>query len=171
MARLEKPTQLLPEVVQPDTIRPLIPADGVVAAEVFFDAVHSGAADVYTLEQRLAWAGDAPDVAAWMRRFQSLSGFVAVCDGVMVGFMTLDSDGYIDLAFVHSQHAGHGIGRLLYAEVEVTAAAKGITLLTTQASIKARPFFARMGWQLDIAQVVVKHGIELVNFKMSKVLI
>ena len=125
MARLEKPTQLLPDVVQPVTIRPLVPADGAVAAEVFFDAVHCGAVDVYTLEQRLAWACDAPDAAAWMRRFQSLSGFVAVCDGVMVGFMTLDSDGYIDLAFVHSQHAGHGIGRLLYTEVELSAAAKG----------------------------------------------
>ena len=170
MARLEKPTQLLPEVVQPVTIRPLIPADGAVAADVFFDAVHRGAADFYTLEQRKAWAGDAPNPAAWMRRFQNLSGFVAVRDGVMVGVMSLDSDGYIDLAFVHSQHAGHGIGRLLYTEVEVTAAAKGIALLTTQASIKARPFFARMGWQVDTAQVVVKHGIELNNFKMSKAL-
>ena len=120
-----------------------------------------------------AWRGQVMRLmpAAWMRRFQNLSGFVAVRDGVIVGFMTLDSDGYIDLAFVHSQHAGHGIGRLLYTEVELSAAAKGIALLTTQASIKARPFFARMGWQLDTAQVVVKQGIELVNFKMSKVLI
>lgn len=169
--RLEKPTQLLPDVVQPVTIRPLLPADGAVAAEVFFDAVHCGAAEVYTLEQRLAWAGVAPDAAAWMRRFQSLSGFVAVCDGVMGGFMTLDSDGYIDLAFVRSQHAGHGIGRLLYTDVEISAAAKGIALLTTQASIKARPFFARMGWQVDTALVVVKRGIELSNFKMYKALI
>ena len=69
-----------------------------------------------------AWRGQVMRLmpAAWMRRFQNLSGFVAVRDGVMVGFMTLDSDGYIDLAFVHSQHAGHGIGRLLYAEVELT---------------------------------------------------
>ena len=49
LARLEKPTQLLPEVIQPVTIRPLVPADGAVAAEVFFDAVHGGAADVFIL--------------------------------------------------------------------------------------------------------------------------
>ena len=92
-------------------------------------------------------------------------------DGALVGFMTLDFERYIDLAFVHSQHAGHGIGRLLYSEVEVTAAAKGISPLTTQASIQARPFFAPMGRQHDTARVIVKHGIELVNFKMSRVLI
>ncbi|MDB0052605.1 GNAT family N-acetyltransferase [Ascidiaceihabitans sp.] len=67
-------------------------------------------------------------------------------DGALVGFLTLDFEGYIDLAFVHSQHAGHDIGHLLYAEVEVTASAKGISPLTTQASIKARPFLAPMGW-------------------------
>ena len=92
-------------------------------------------------------------------------------DGALVGFMTLDFERYIDLAFVHSQHAFHGIGRLLYSEVEVTAAAKGISPLTTQASIQARPFFAPMGRQHDTARVIVKHGIELVNFKMSRVLI
>ena len=67
LVRLGKPTRLLVKVVQPVTIRSLMPTDGAVAAEVFFDAVHHGAADVYTLEQRKAWAGDAPDPAAWMR--------------------------------------------------------------------------------------------------------
>ena len=132
-------------MVQPVTIHWLIPVDCAVAADIFFDAVHRGAADAYTFERRKAWVGDAPNPAAWMRSFQSLSGFVSVCDGVMGGFMTLDSDGYIDLTFVHSQHAGHGIGRLLYTEVELSAAAKGFALLTTQASIKARLFFALMG--------------------------
>lgn len=81
-------------------------------------------------------------------------------DGALVGFLTLDFEGYIDLAFLHSQHAGHGIGHRLFAEVEVTASAKGISPLTTHVSILARPFFTPMAWQFDVAQVFVK-GINL----------
>lgn len=152
------------------TTRPLVPEDGATAAEIFFDAVHNGTTDVYTAEQRLAWAGPAPNPNGWLQRFQDIGGYAAEIDGDMVGFMTLDATGYIDLAFVRSDVSGQGIGQTLYQKVEEHAAAAGIPKLTTEASKKARPFFARIGWRVDAEQVVVKDGISLANFKMSKVL-
>ncbi|UOA28640.1 GNAT family N-acetyltransferase [Pseudosulfitobacter sp. DSM 107133] len=149
-------------------IRTLTPEDGEAAAAVFFDAVHNGTADVYSVEQRRAWAGDAPDPARWRKRFADISGFAAEADGVLGGFMTLDAEGYIDLAFVKAALAGHGVGRALYARIEKQARTEGIAQLTTEASKKARPFFARMGWRVDTEQVVVRNGTALVNYKMSK---
>lgn len=150
------------------TTRPLAPEDGAIAAEIFFDAVHHGTSDVYTSEQRHAWAGSAPNPSGWLQRFQNIAGYAAEIDGVMVGFMTLNADGYIDLAFVRNDLTGRGIGQLLYRLIEDHAVSEGIRALTTEASHKAKPFFHGRGWQIDQEQVVVKDGISLTNFKMSK---
>jgi putative acetyltransferase len=152
------------------TTRPLAMEDGEVAAGIFFDAVHNGTADVYSIEQRTVWGGSAPNPTGWQNRFENTAGFAADIDGSMVGFMTLDADGYIDLAFVRADLSGRGIGQSLYKLIEVRAVADGIKRLTTEASKKAKPFFMRMGWHVDQEQVVVKKGISLTNFKMSKLL-
>lgn len=148
--------------------RPLSADDAEAAAVIYFDAVHKGTADVYSDAERKAWAGSAPDPIAWHYKLQHIEGIAAESDGVMIGFMTLDAGGYIDLAFVRSDHARRGVGRSLYQWVEARAAAAGIERLTTEASKKARPFFAALGWQIDQEQVVIKDGVGLTNFKMSK---
>ena len=149
-------------------IRSLAQDDGAAAAEIFFDAVHKGTADVYSPEQREAWAGLVPNPGAWKKKFRGIHGFAAELDGSMVGFMTLDATGYIDLAFVRSDLSGRGIGQLLHDEIEASAVASGIATLTTEASKKAKPFFIRRGWRIDQEQVVMKNDVPLTNYKMSK---
>jgi len=117
-------------------IRPLIARDSSDAAQIFFDAINFGTADVYTEEQRLAWAGDKPNQDGWHNRFINLDGYVAEVGGQMVGFMTIDETGYIDLAFVTPETIGNGIGRKLYEAVEIRALEYKAKLLTTQASKK-----------------------------------
>ncbi len=151
-------------------IRPLTAEDGEAAAAIFFDAVHKGTADVYSAAQRRAWAGAAPNPARWRRRFADISGVAAEVDGGMAGFMTLEAEGYIDLAFVRSDLSGRGVGRALYDRIEARARAGGLDRLTVEASKTARPFFERMGWRVDAEQVVVKEGIGLTNYPMSKLL-
>ena len=43
----------------PSNLRDLTPQDTDAAALLFFAAVHQGTADVYSAEQRIAWAGNA----------------------------------------------------------------------------------------------------------------
>ncbi|KZL05003.1 putative N-acetyltransferase YafP [Pseudovibrio axinellae] len=152
------------------SIRPLSAEDGETAAHIFFDAVHQGAAEFYSIEQRIAWAGSAPNPSGWQIRLCGVSGFAADIDGEMVGFMTLDSDGYIDLAFVRTDASGKGIGQRLYKMIEAQAIQNKTPKLTTHASKKAKPFFERMGWCVDQEQVVTRKGVSLTNFKMFKLL-
>jgi putative acetyltransferase len=152
-------------------IRSLAVEDGEIAGEIFFDAVHRGAAEHYTPEERLAWAGASPNPSGWRERFVGVDGFIAELDGTPAGFMTIDPEGYIDLAFVRSDAAGKGIGWRLYLAIEERAKQLGIVRLTTEASKKAKPFFERQGWTVEHEQVVRKHNVELTNFKMSKQLI
>lgn len=150
------------------SIRPLTAEDGEAAAVIFFDAVQSGTADVYSAAQREAWAGQAPDPAKWRSKFERISGFAADVGESMAGFMTMNETGYIDLAFVKTEFAGQGIGQMLYRHIEDSARMMDIGRLTTEASRKAEPFFLRLGWQVDQAQTVFKAGVSLTNFKMSK---
>jgi putative acetyltransferase len=149
-------------------IRPLCAQDGGAAAEVFFDAVQRGTTQHYSARERNAWAGTAPNPAAWQKRLATLRGFAAEREGELLGFMTLDETGYIDLAFVRSDQAGQGIGRALYAAVEQQLRAEGASLLTVEASKTARGFFERLGWQVQTEQVVQKQGVDLTNYKMVK---
>lgn len=151
-------------------IRPIRDKDGEIAGMIFFDAVHKGTSAHYTHEQRAAWAGDRPNPSAWRKRLAGVEGFIAEVDGLPVGFMTIDSDGYIDLAFVLAEAAGKGIGWGMYKAVEERAKQLGLIRLTTEASKTARPFFARQGWNVDQEQVIEKRGVPLTNYKMSKTL-
>lgn len=149
-------------------IRRLRKGDGEIAGEIFFDAVHQGTAEHYTLEQRVAWAGASADPSGWRERLLDVGGFMAELNGIPVGFMTIDQSGYIDLAFVSSRALGMGVGWLLYRAVEKRAEQLGVVRLTTEASKKARPFFERQGWTAEREQVVLKRGVPLTNFKMAK---
>ncbi|UWR00632.1 GNAT family N-acetyltransferase [Rhodobacteraceae bacterium S2214] len=151
-------------------IRPLQTYDASRAVLIFYDAIMNGAADAYNLDQRRAWAGPVPDIDGWQNRFDGVSGFVAEHGNQMLGFMTIDDAGYIDLAFVHSDHIGTGVGSQLYAAVEEWAVARQIPRLTSDASIKAEPFFMRQDWVINAKQDVTKNGVTLSNFRMSKVL-
>ncbi|WBU60334.1 GNAT family N-acetyltransferase [Paracoccus albus] len=151
-------------------IAPLRPADSEEAVHVFFDAVHNGTSGVYTAEQRTAWAGTVPDTEGWRHRLDGVDGFSARIEGKLVGFMTLDDNGYIDLAFVRADCARQGVGAELYRAIEEHARISGIQTLTTEASLAAQPFFERMGWHVVAGQRVVKRGVELTNYRMTKAL-
>lgn len=162
----------------PLTIRPLRAEDGPQAARVFFDAVREGMREHYTEAQRRAWAGDAPDPEGWRGRLWGVEGFAAEEDGRLVGFMTLGGAGhitiggagYIDLAFVAPSALGRGVGWRLYRAVEAKARELGASMLTTEASRMARPFFERQGWSVVAEQVVVIRGVVLTNHRMRKAL-
>ncbi|WP_306256627.1 hypothetical protein [Pararhizobium sp. IMCC21322] len=55
-------------MVQRLSIRQFQDRDAPAAANLFFEAVQTGAKAVYTQEQRNAWAPAIPDVAKWRDR-------------------------------------------------------------------------------------------------------
>lgn len=151
------------------TIRKLGVADAPHAARIYFCAIYEGTRAHYSFAQRRAWAGDRVDPQAWRERLAGQFGFVAERDGEPVGFMTIDSGGYIDLAFVLPSEAGTGVGRQLYRAIEQKAAALGAGVLTTHASKAARPFFEACGWSVIAEQTVERSGVSLTNYRMRKV--
>jgi putative acetyltransferase len=150
------------------TIRDYRPEDVDAVIDLFTRAVREVAIRDYTPDQVRAWAPDATDRSAWSARRSSRPTFIAEVGGAMAGFADLEPNGHVDMMFVHPGHQGLGVASALLAHVEGRARAAGLDRLTTEASLTARPFFARRGFAVIARQHVSLRGEVLTNFRMEK---
>jgi len=154
-------------------IRPFEPADASQCAALFYRAVHEGAAEKYSDAQRRAWAPAVPSAAAFAERLGDAATFVAEGPGApderaIEGFMSLFDYGYLDMAFVAPERRGTGLALRLYTAIEEHARGCGISRLTTHASLLAKPFFARRGWQVAEPESVGRDGVLIPRFLMVR---
>lgn len=149
-------------------VRSFCPDDAEELAQIFHDAVHRGARARYKEAQVAAWSPDVPNGLRWIERLGGADTVVAADRDRLLGFMSMDAGGYLDLAFVRPEVMGLGISDLLYAVLEGRARAQGRLNLSTQASLLAEPFFARHGWQIVRRQEVEIGGVLLNNAWMEK---
>ena len=145
--------------------------DALPTGQIYFDAVRLGTRDHYNETQRKAWAPQVPDKEDWCGRLASQTTMVAEFADTVVGFMTLNDDGYIDLAFVAPKFIGKGVAKKLYDHILAVAVAQGMGRLHTEASLLAKPFFERQGWSVVKRQSVRTRGVQLTNFVMEKHLV
>lgn len=131
--------------------------------DLFTETVHTVNAKDYSREQLDAWAGKAVDLAAWDRSFLAHRTLVAVERGMIVGFGDIDPTGYLDRLYVHKDHQRAGVATLLCDALE-----EGFPIVTTHASITARPFFEKRGYHVCKEQQVIRQGVALINFVMRK---
>ncbi len=142
-------------------------------AELFYNTVHTVNAADYTEKQLDAWADGNIDLSAWNRSFQEHMTLVAVmpsdkANGTqqIVGFADMDSTGYLDRLYVHKGFQRHGIATALCDRLEQAVDAEEFT---THASITAKSFFQKRGYQVMREQQVERKGILLTNYVMKKV--
>lgn len=146
------------------TIRAYKEADCPYLAELFYHTVHCVNAKDYTEEQLKVWATGEVDLRAWNQSFLEHDTAVAVVDGVIAGFGDMDKTGYLDRLYVHKDYQGRGIATAICDVLEQKADA---VMITTHASITARPFFAARGYQVIKEQQVIRGNIALTNYVMT----
>jgi putative acetyltransferase len=127
-------------------LRPYLPADAPLLAEIFRASIEELTAEDYSEAQRGVWSAAAADEAAFGARLAQGLTLVATLGGSVVGFVSLKGADHLDLIYVHPAVAGQGIGAMLCDAVERLAAARGTARLTADASDTARGFFERRGY-------------------------
>jgi putative acetyltransferase len=148
-------------------IRRYLERDAKEIAELFYNTIHQINIKDYTEKQINAWA---PELRYefWAKRLKKKNPFVALADSQIVGFAELDPDGYIDCLYIHHQWQGKGVASKLLAEIEKEAQSLGVKRLYTEASITAKPFFEKRGFEIIKEQQVEKRGVKLTNYRMEK---
>jgi putative acetyltransferase len=91
-------------------------------------------------------------------------------EGKMSGFASMEADGHLDLMYVQPEHFRQGVASALYQYLEIEAGAQGLPRLFTEASLTAKPFFEKQGFEVTEKQTVERQGILLDNFRMEKYL-
>ncbi|EEA93365.1 GNAT family N-acetyltransferase [Pseudovibrio sp. JE062] len=151
-------------------IRPLEITDAPHCAQIYYDAIMIGAKDYYTTEQLNAWAGPQPNPEGWTKNLDGMTGFVAIKEDAVIGFMTIDMEGYIKFAFVSPFESRNGVATAIYNALLNWAIERNISALSSDISLAAKPFFLRQDWQVVRQQAPVCRGITLTNFHMTKAL-
>ncbi len=144
--------------------------DAPVIAELFHHTVHTVNIQDYFPQQIAAWAPENLQFRDWLGICAKRFTFVAEENDAILGFAELEKDGYIGCFYCHKDHQRKGIGSHLYKSVETQARQLDLSELIVEASITAKPFFLKMGFQVRQKQTVFRRGETFVNYRMIKVL-
>jgi putative acetyltransferase len=149
-------------------MRPLLPDDVPVLAEIFRASIEELTGDDYSEAQREAWASAVDDEEEFGARLAGELTLVATYEGAAVGFAALADNTRIDMLYVHPAAAGRGAGAMLVDALEKLAAARAAKEVTVEASDAARGFFEKRGYLARTRNTVSIAGEWLANTTMSK---
>jgi len=149
-------------------LRPMLPTDVSLLAEIFRSAIEDLAAEDYSETQQEAWASTADDEEEFGAKLAGELTLVATFAGSAVAFASLADNTRIDMLYVHPAAAGQGAGALLCDALEKLAAARGAKELTVDSSDAARAFFEKRGFTAKTRNTVTIGGEWLANTTMIK---
>lgn len=133
--------------------------------ELFYDTVHSINAKDYTKEQLDVWATKSINWEEWDQSLSAHFTVVAVDEEIIVGFGDITQNGYLDRLYVHKAYLNRGIATAICDELEKRF---NVSTICTHASITAKPFFEKRGYQVVKKQEIERQGIALTNYVMEK---
>jgi len=149
-------------------MRPMLPTDVPLLAEIFRAAIEELTAEDYSEAQQEAWASAADDEEEFGAKLAGELTLVATYGGAAVGFASLADNTRIDMLYVHPAAAGQGAGAMLCDALEKLAAARGAKQLTVEASDAARGFFEKRGFKAQSRNTISLGGEWIANTTMTK---
>jgi len=149
-------------------LRPLLPADVPLLAEIFRESIAELTGDDYNEAQQEAWASAAEDQAAFGKKLAGELTLIATMEGSAVGFAALAGKDTIDMLYVHPAVAGQGVAAMLIDALEKLASSRGAAALKVEASDTAYGFFQRRGYVAQQRNSVSVGDEWLANTSMQK---
>lgn len=149
-------------------LRPMLPDDIPLLAEIFRASVEELAVEDYSDSQIEAWIEAAEDEAQFGKRLSEQLTLLATIDGAPVGFASLKGADVIDMLYVHPAAVGQGAATTLIDALEKLAGARGATKITVEASDTAHDFFRRRGYTAKSRNTVLRGDEWLANTTMEK---
>lgn len=123
----------------------------------------------YTKEEVEDWASCGDDPARW-KELLSHNQYIGAFDenDCLVGFSSMNKEGYLHSMFVHKDWQGKGVATQLLFEIETLAQQFNVTDITSEVSLTARPFFEKKGYKVIKSQKAKANKLKLTNFVMHK---
>ena len=150
-------------------IRPLTELDIPEMRELFRTTVLTVNSKDYTKEEVADWASCGDSIEHW-KELLAKNDYIGAIDGQgkIVGFSSMNAEGYLHSMFVHKDWQGKGVATLLLSEVEKMACGYGVRKISVEVSITARPFFEKHGYKVVKEQKAKANRLYLTNYVMKK---
>jgi putative acetyltransferase len=149
-------------------LRPMLPADTPLVADIFRASIAELTGDDYSSAQQDAWASAADDEEAFAALLAGQITLLGMLGGSPVGFASLKGTDTIDMLYVHPAATGSGVGSMLLDALEKLAGARGAPRLVADVSDSAEAFFRRRGFVAQQRNTVPLAGEWLANTTMEK---
>ena len=127
-------------------LRPMLPDEAPLLAEIFRASIMELTLDEYEEEQQEAWAAAANDKVAFAKTLSDHTTIVATMGGAPVGFGSLEADSKVGFLYVHPAAVERGVGSLLADALEKIAGGRGAEALGVDASDSAYDFVSKRGY-------------------------
>lgn len=123
----------------------------------------------YTKEEVEDWASCGDDPARWKESL-SHNQYIGAFDenDCLVGFSSMNKEGYLHSMFVHKDWQGKGVATQLLFEIETLAQQFNVTDITSEVSLTTRPFFEKKGYKVIKSRKAKANKLKLTNFVMHK---
>jgi putative acetyltransferase len=136
--------------------------------ELFRGTILHVCANEYDAEQRAVWASSSEKTERWENLISEQYVLLAIKDGIIAGFGSLLSGNYLDFMYVHKEYQRQGIADALLSALEAEAIRQKTTVITSDISKTARPFFEKKGYVVVVEQQNPRGDVVLINYKMKK---
>jgi putative acetyltransferase len=136
--------------------------------QLLVDTITAVCCQDYTAQQIEVWTAGIANKQRWADMISRQFFVVAESEGILLGFASLAHGEYIDVLYVHKDFQNQGIANALFRELEAEAQRQGKTRLHADVSITAKSFFERKGFKVVAEKTVIRQGVELLNFKMTR---
>jgi putative acetyltransferase len=134
--------------------------------KLFVDTVTTICSSEYDDQQIEVWTSSVENKHRWDEIITKQFVLVAQDQNKIVGFATLDNGSYIDLMYVHKDHQRQVIAQRLLDDIEAEVSRLKQTQITSDVSKNAKPFFEKNGFKTLEEQKNIRHGVEIINYKM-----
>ncbi len=108
------------------------------------------------------------DLDNYLKNLERNLTYVALIDGIIVGFGDLNENGEIKRLYTHKDYQRKGIASAILSRLEEEAKSRGYEEISLESTISAKRFYESKGFVCLNKKVETVQGIEHVGFNMKK---
>ncbi len=136
--------------------------------KIYFDSIISIDKEIYTEEQKSAWASQAWDNPNFNISIDKGKGWLILVNGKKIAFGIRYPNNRIALLYCTGKSQRKGYGRKLLNKLENEAKTEGLTFLTTEASLISYKLFLKNNWEIIRKEKIIIKNLIFERYKMIK---
>ena len=136
--------------------------------KIYFDSIISIDEQIYTLEQKRAWASQAWDNKYFNLSLKEGKGWLINEREKIIAFASRYPNNRISLLYCRGDSQRKGYGTKLLQKIEKEAIKEGLPSLTTEASLISYKLFLKNSWNIIRKEKIIIKNITFERYKMIK---